>query len=265
MRSIWLTVFLSASVAQLSYGQDHTAGGPFVAHQLNGAVTATIVGSYAVDSLDIRVHVDSARLWRPASPEQEEWLGGIAVGIASSEQARWDILQRSPYLLLNQRLAGADTAVLHDLDFAVSRAHITSLPEHWLVFSLALGSLEGRADVPALAFWYAHSPRDLFDRIMVRALRRPPGRPEDADSQLSVISCPSPESVSSHWQGRSVQVSFVVDTSGRVEPASVKVLQQYAGTRGEAAGRYVRSCRFRAARVDGRLVRMKTQTTVQFR
>ena len=61
-----------------------------------------------------------------------------------------------------------------------------------------------------------------------------------------------------------VTVQAIIDTAGRVEPASVRILESANPGFDQAARDYVLKARFRAARVHSHAVRVMVQLPVQF-
>ena len=68
----------------------------------------------------------------------------------------------------------------------------------------------------------------------------------------------------SHVPGR-VVVQAVVDTTGRVEEGSVRVLQSSDARFNQAAEDYVKAARFTAGRIAGRGVRVLVELPVEFK
>jgi len=61
-----------------------------------------------------------------------------------------------------------------------------------------------------------------------------------------------------------VQVSFVIDTLGRVEPGTLRVLRSPHAMFEAPAREAVLGCRFRPGRLQGRAVRVPVQLPVVF-
>jgi TonB family protein len=261
MRAFRVTTLLIACMALPCLGQASPST-PFVAEPDDFALQGRLVGSYSVDSLDIRVHVDSARFWAQPPWGGTEWLGGIALGIAADAGAGWDISQRSRFLLVNRGVVKPDTLTLRDMDFVVSRARIGDLSGHWLVFALADGGLEGRTDVPPVGFTYAHTPRDLLERVHVPVARRPPKLKPNLDVPVRRLDCQAPPAIAG-LRG-TVHLTFVVSARGEAEPTSIAPVGDADSTLVRAAARVVQGCHFAPELIDGHPVRSETSMPVVF-
>ena len=260
MRAFLAATLLAVCIAPTCRGQASPSA-PFIAEPEDFALQGRLVGSYSVDSINLRVHVDSARFWVHPKWASVEWLGGIALGIAARSDSGWDIAQRSRFLLVNRSVANPDTLTLREMDFVVSRSRIGDLSGHWLVFALADGGLEGRTDVPALGFSYSHTRRDLLAEVVVPVADQP--EPEaNLDVPIRRLSCQAPAATPG-LRG-SVRMSFVVSTRGTAERSSIAPVGNADAALVRAAARVIQGCRYAPARVDGRLVRGQTSMTVTF-
>jgi len=62
-----------------------------------------------------------------------------------------------------------------------------------------------------------------------------------------------------------VVVEAVIDTSGRVEDGTMRVIESSDARFNQAAKDYVRAARFRPARIAGRAVRVRLDLPVEFK
>jgi len=262
MRSAYTILLLVASSTASASAQG-TEEGRFVTGPSGFPVDARLIGSFLVDSANIHVHIDTARFWISKPSEVGRWIGGIAVAVAKNRSGSWTFDDRSKYLLVNQQLSLGDTLVRQGLDLSIPRAHVNALAGHWLVFSIALGSLEGRADLPPLTFVFVHTSHDLFAVSVVRRARRE-SHQEDPDVPLRLRGCSDLPPTNPTLGSGVVRLTFIVDTLGRVEPESIKSSKDSNPALVDAASLHVRTCRFSPSRIDHRLVRVETVMPIRF-
>lgn len=242
--------------------------GVFLAEETEFKPVTAFWGRYAVDSLNVVIHLDSVRVIN-ADTRRADYLGGFAAGLGHTARGGgWTIAQRSPFKVVDQYVGPGDTLRLGSIILSVPRTRIADIRHTWLVFEVALGDLLGRSDTEPMGYGYTHGNRSQFvDMVVPAAAPGTAAGPEGKDEELELLYCPVgeyPEQLEGSGRKERFAVTFVVDTLGRVELGTLSIPAGVHPAFTAAVRKALSQCRFKPAGVDGRLVRSHAVQNMRF-